>query len=310
MKIIGQSLALTYLTQGLKLQHLSPSLLFLGKEGIGKKTTALELSKSLLCKEPKSNAEIGLLPHCDQCDACLKITRLNHPDFLLVNPSYQASLSNGKSESQESIKIEAVRSLIKFLYYRPTESLKKVVVIDEAQALSAEAAQALLKSVEEPPPYAQLIIIAPDRHALPSTLVSRCAILSFQPLSLKDISFYLQNQLGLSEEKANHIAEKSDGTLNKALHLRDQEAAEISLAGLSFEEFSDWLTEGEFRKEARKKGGELLSSLIDQAQTRLEEGDLTQIPTIQNLLRAKKQIEAYVSPRLVLETVFLNQKTK
>ncbi len=230
MKILGQPHVDRYLTQGLKTHRLSPSLLFVGPDGVGKRTAARELAESL--------------------------SQGSRADVLYVDRAFQASLLKEKPETQTAIKIETVRLIDKFLHLKPAEGRKRTAIIDEAHRLTIEAANALLKLLEEPPVGAQLVLVCRNEKKLPSTVLSRCAILRFRPIPAADIAGWLTQHKNIPAEKAAALALRAEGSLAKAL------------AGL-------------------------------------EEGDLSQLPRLRRLLRARRQLDAHVSPRLLLEDLFL-----
>jgi DNA polymerase-3 subunit delta' len=124
MKIIGQNLALKYLTEGLRTDRLSPSLLFVGPSGVGKRSCAIQLAKCFVCQSPSFESVGTDLPFCNDCQACERIQNNNHSDLFVLDRSSQAVILGEKTESQSSIKIEAIRYVEKFLQLKPTESKK------------------------------------------------------------------------------------------------------------------------------------------------------------------------------------------
>lgn len=278
MKIIGQPNAIRYLTQGLSRNRLSPSLLFVGPDGCGKKATALELAKCFSCSSPGFLPETpDQLQNCDECPACQKTGEGIHPDVLLVNPASQEPSGKGKHESKNIIKIASIRNLIKFLYFKPLEGKKRVVIIEEAHTMEAVAANALLKVLEEPPANGQLILICRDERNLPSTIKSRCAVIRFTPRPLS--------------------AETSS-----------EEELDLDLADHDLDDFFQMVSGPVFRHEGRKKAEKIILHLTEKAQKSLEEGDLTQETHLRALFAAKKQIERFVPARLVLENLYLTLK--
>ena len=162
MDILGQPQALHYLSEGIKRGRISPSLLFVGPEGVGKRRCAIEVAKCFGCENiPKE----GTLPRCGKCPRCVRIADNNHADTLLIDRALQATLLREKPETQTAVKIDSVRHAEKFLSLKPLESRRRIVLIDEAHKLTTDAANALLKLLEEPPNKAQIILIAVDEHA-------------------------------------------------------------------------------------------------------------------------------------------------
>src|SRR4051812_11824158 len=121
MKITGHDPILTYISAGLNQDRLSPSLLFVGPDGIGKKMVAVELAKTFCCQVPPKKTKDQQLPLCDECPSCVRIQGNNHTDLLIINRDLQATLIKEKPETQTAIKIESIRYLDKFLRIRPLE---------------------------------------------------------------------------------------------------------------------------------------------------------------------------------------------
>ena len=138
---------------------LPPSLIFAGPPGIGKRETAIALAQELNCLTS---------PACGTCAVCSRIARGVHPDVLIVEPG-----------DSGSIKIEQVRDLIDRAAYRPFEGKRRVVIIDEADALMVAAQNALLKTLEEPPSSSTFVLVTSRPDALLGTLRSRCIQLRF-----------------------------------------------------------------------------------------------------------------------------------
>jgi len=177
--------------------NLSHSYVFDGLKGIGKKHFAINLSKAIFCKNNKVDA-------CDLCDQCRKINHMNHLDFLIIEP-------DGKS-----IKNEQMKDLQEFLSYKPNESKKKIVIIDNSNLMTISAQNTLLKILEEPPGYALIIFISQNANKLLKTIQSRCQIIRFNPLRNEVIQKYLINEKKLNLEEAEFISNFSNGNFSKA----------------------------------------------------------------------------------------------
>src|SRR5687767_10176482 len=119
MDIVGHNRALHYLREGLRTDRLSPSLMFVGPDGVGKRSAALELAKCFGCANPKKE---GDLSRCGTCQSCKRIDEGNHLDVFVLDHRSQAAVLNEKIEMQNAVKIEAVRHLDKFLRLKPSES--------------------------------------------------------------------------------------------------------------------------------------------------------------------------------------------
>ena len=170
--ISGQEKAVQRLTGFIRKGTPPHALLFTGIYGIGKKKTALAFAMGLNCHSiaGQSDMESESTEPCGLCRSCKKIAAGQHPDLIIVEPE------------QSRIKISAVRDLGNSLAVKPYEALKRVVIIDQAQAMNPEAGNSLLKLLEEPPDNTLLILIAGNTQSLLPTIVSRCQQVTFKPI--------------------------------------------------------------------------------------------------------------------------------
>ena len=203
-EIIGQTRIIRLLRRALAQDLLPHAFLFTGVEGVGKKFTALTLAKVVNCHHGANGDS------CDQCISCRKIARGNHPDIDLIE------------RDGPFIKIEQIRALKHRMRFKPLEGRYRVTTIINSQHLKAEAANALLKVLEEPPADNLIILTATETRALLPTIVSRCLHLPFQPLSSAEISAYLCKTHSISPERAEVIARLADGSLSRAVALLDE----------------------------------------------------------------------------------------
>ena len=158
--IIGNNSIKQELEQIIKLNKLSHSYLFVGTEGIGKKQIAKEFAKMILC--------LGEEKYCNSCKSCLEFDTNNNPDFTLIEPD------------GASIKIEQIRQMQRKIIEAPIISNKKVYIIDNADLMTKEAQNCLLKTLEEPPEFVTIILIGSKESEFLSTIKSRCMIIKFQ----------------------------------------------------------------------------------------------------------------------------------
>lgn len=216
--VIGHRRVLELLRKSVAGGTLPPSLLLAGPSGIGKRLTAVAVAQAFNClhQPPASadNARYGGQAQstgtskddaCGVCAACTRIARGVHPDVLMVEPG-----ENG------SIKIDQVRDIVECVAYRPFEGRRRVVIIDEADALIPAAQNALLKTLEEPPPSSVFMLVTAHPDVLLPTVRSRCPQLRFRPLSASDVAAALMAR-GLGESEARAIAATADGSLRQAL---------------------------------------------------------------------------------------------
>lgn len=187
--IIGQDRAISIITGSLARDRVPSAYLFAGESGIGKKFTAVNLAKAINClkqvtryalrvtrKNEVRNSELRtpnseFVDACDECTSCKKIDAGTHPDVVVVTPE--------KGE----IRVGEIRTVENALSFRPYEGRRKVVIIDDADTMNQSAANAFLKTLEEPPDESLLILITADPDRLPETIRSRCSRISFVPLS-------------------------------------------------------------------------------------------------------------------------------
>ncbi|HEY2249578.1 MAG TPA: DNA polymerase III subunit delta' [Planctomycetaceae bacterium] len=197
--------------------RLAHAYAFVGPSGIGKKRFAFELAKCLLC-ERHSDAQ---LDSCGQCASCQQVTAHTHPDLLTV------SLPEGKSELPIRLFIgeddsRGKEGLCHDLSLKPMSARRRVAIIDDAEWMSEPAANALLKTLEEPPPNSVLILIATSTDRLLATIRSRCQVVTFQPLSPADVrKLLVQEGITADEREAAQIAGLCEGSLDAARQLLD-----------------------------------------------------------------------------------------
>jgi DNA polymerase III subunit delta' len=185
--IIGQDKVVTILSKTIQRGRVPSSYLFAGESGIGKKLTAINLAKTLNCltlpafpttkggetygSSLDKEGHRGVMDACDICDSCKKIEKGIHPDFLLIAP-----------ESGQ-IRIEEIRTIDDTLSLKAFEGKYKIVIVDDADTMNQYAANAFLKTLEEPPENSLIILIASKPDRLPDTIRSRCSRINFTPLS-------------------------------------------------------------------------------------------------------------------------------
>jgi DNA polymerase III subunit delta' len=168
---IGNQKIIERLRRKLREDRFPHGLIFSGPEGVGKHACALMLAKALNCR----NAQAG--DFCGVCTSCRKIDSGVHPDVQLITVEEDAT----------QIKIAQIRQLLTMLELQPLEGRNKVFIIDPAELLNAEAANALLKGLEEPPENSFFILITVNVHEMLMTVRSRCQIYHFTPLTLEEI---------------------------------------------------------------------------------------------------------------------------
>jgi DNA polymerase III subunit delta' len=217
-ELLGQPKAVNLLTRALTGGRLAHAYLFSGPEGVGKATAARAVAATLLCREEGSSAP------CGHCPGCLQFTSGNHPDFLHIRPDGAV------------IKIDQIRELKKALVFPPLEARLRVTLLEEVQTMRREAANSLLKLLEEPPPDNLLLLTADDGESLLPTIVSRCQVIPFSPLSQEAASeILLRMHPGLDRTGARTLAELTGGCPGRTGTLNHEELLQLYrdiLAGL------------------------------------------------------------------------------
>lgn len=195
-------------------QRIPSALLFYGLEGVGKTLLAREFAQALICKDS-----------CGLCSDCQALEKGLHPDVKLVNAAYQAALKEEEIGKQKSLRVDTIRHLRRDMEMQSLLGGWKVAILEEAHTLEVEAANALLKILEEPPEKTLWILVASQKDRLPKTVASRCFSIPFSPLSASDVAAILKER-GVPAE----YAELAEGSVSRALALAEQGApAEESL---------------------------------------------------------------------------------
>ena len=185
--------------------RLSHAYLFRGPDGVGKHLCANLFAAHLNCENPAADGG------CGECSSCRKYLSGNHPDIIVVGPE------NG------TIKIDRIRELCRSLTYPPYESATRVVVLEDIHTMRPEAANSLLKTLEEPPENNVLILTAELSRDILPTIISRCQIVPFYGLSMEETTEVLSAHLAdLDGDEAAMLAKLSDGSPGKALFLKQK----------------------------------------------------------------------------------------
>jgi DNA polymerase-3 subunit delta' len=203
--VVGHRRIVGLLARSAARDTLPPSLIFAGPAGVGKRLTAIALAQALNCQQSVTSDQPQSVDGCGVCPACVRIARAVHPDVLVLEPG-----------DTGSIKIEQVRDAVDQAAYRPFEGRRRVVIVDEAHGLVPAAQNALLKTLEEPPPSSMFVLVTAQPDLLLPTVRSRCPRLSFRPLSPADIAGVLVAR-GQAETAARAVAATADGSVGRAL---------------------------------------------------------------------------------------------
>lgn len=200
-EVIGHNDIINLLRNTVDRRQAAHAYLFSGPAGVGKKTVAFAFTRALLCHQPHQGDA------CGHCRACRLIQKGNHPDVIPVEPA------------GSSIKIDQIREIQRKTSLTPFQGSRQVCIIDPSEKMTAEAANCFLKTLEEPPAGVTFILISLQPYALLPTITSRCQQVSFQFLSLSQVSQGLNQLTGLDQEKAKLLAILAGGSLGQALTL-------------------------------------------------------------------------------------------
>jgi len=201
-QIRGHKKILELLTRVVHTKRLAHAYVFSGLDGIGKRLTALALANNLLCSS-------GGRKSCGTCSACIQVEQGSHPDLMMIEPA------------KGVITIDSIRNLKRELSWKSFSGRYKVCLIDDADKMTLQAENALLKTLEEPTPDTVIILITGKPYRLLPTVLSRCQHLQFQPLALFDASeLIMAGVAGIERDDALLMASLTGGSPGKAFTLK------------------------------------------------------------------------------------------
>jgi DNA polymerase-3 subunit delta' len=232
--VAGQPRAVEALTRGFRSGRFHPSIIFHGPPGVGKLTTALVLARALLCTTGGNDAP------CGACSACRRVDErsLRHPDLRVVFPEKLEDFKKGEPQTEGVagvdlqarqaaairnpiwvVLIDRIRESIAFVQKRPSEARYAVLIVDQAHRMNAEAANAFLKTLEEPPEHAVLVLLTSSYHALLPTIRSRCQAVPFQSVPPETIAAWLAAERGVPAVEARLRAALAGGRIGTAMEI-------------------------------------------------------------------------------------------
>jgi len=198
--IYGHEKQIAVLQASMAKGRVAQAYFFYGMKGIGKRTTAFVFAKALNCRHASET-----LDACDTCPSCLKADHVNHPN--IVNIEAKGPF----------IQRQAITELQDHMKFRPAEGGKRVIIMVDADRMNAVAANALLKTLEEPSQAHVLILVSARPHFLPPTILSRCQQVRFNPLPAKTIARFLTERRRIDGDAAHLLAASAGGSIAKAM---------------------------------------------------------------------------------------------
>jgi DNA polymerase-3 subunit delta' len=199
--VIGHERQKDILLAYLETKNLPHAFLFSGQEGIGKCRMAMEFIKVLLCLEGTG---------CGKCRSCVRIEHENHPDVRRFGGDGTITIDQARSITEETLE-------------SPYEGGRRAIVIDRADRMTTEAANALLKTLEEPPPFNLFILVTPSERNLPLTVRSRCIRVTFNPLRMEHLKRYFLEKAGTDDDRASLLSHISYGSIACGLFWMERE---------------------------------------------------------------------------------------
>ncbi len=204
--IIGHDGAKALLRSAIMQDRVAHAYLFHGEDRIGKRLLALRLAQALLCE----TLPVDQVPEaCGTCRACRQVDARTHPDFMVIEPD--------REQANPQIKIELIRDIEHQMIYRPLIGDRKICLIDDADRMTIGAANALLKTLEEPPDHSLFILVSSRPYALPATIRSRCQALRLTAPAQTQVEAAVILRRELPPADAHFLAVLSDGQLGRAL---------------------------------------------------------------------------------------------
>lgn len=210
--ILGHETAIQFLQIHSQPENVRHAYLITGAEGVGRETLALAFVKALNCINPPSKGDF-----CGVCQPCRQIEAQTFPDLAILRVA----------EGARELKIEQIRAMQQSLALAPYQSKYRVVLIPDFQRVTLGASNALLKSLEEPPARAIIILTADARESLLETIASRCELVRLRPMRISDLAKALQEKHALSEVESHKLAQLAGGRVGTAMrYLRDEDLIE------------------------------------------------------------------------------------
>ena len=285
--ILGNEKNKNILEKSIKLNKFSHSYIFWGLDGIGKKTIAEEFAKNILCLEQQENCK---------CKSCIEFETNNNPDFQLIEPD------DGK------IKIEQIREMQRKVAEKPIISNKKVYIINDADKMTTEAQNCLLKTLEEPPEYIAIILICTNEDNLLSTIKSRCTRMHFEPINIELVKKYISEKYP-NEEISENIINLSQGSIGKLIKLNENKNIYENIEKIFLNMQNKDLIEIVQMSEEIYKSKEEISSILDYMNVillKLSKQNIKYIRCIEIVEQTKQRLKANSNYDMCIDNLLFN----
>ncbi len=207
-EVIGHESIIAHMTTAYKYGKVSHAYILEGEEGMGKKMLTNCFVKLLQCENPNGDTPCGICPSCVQIDTG------NHPDVIYVKPSKKSGYGVGDVREQ----------MVNDISIKPYKSKYKIYIVDQADTMTIQAQNSILKTIEEPPEYGLFFLLADNSQKFLQTILSRTVKMSLKPVDLNRIEQYLREKKQVKGDRAKVIASFSRGNIGKALQLIDSES--------------------------------------------------------------------------------------
>lgn len=221
-QLIGHERAIQQLQKSMATGQCAQSLLITGPPQVGKQTLAEWLAASLMCLQPVNTGA------CGECASCRRLANDQHPDLHIIEPHTEQTLIWQLWEghgAQRGVDASSIGVIERAISYSPSFAKRTVFIITKAESLTDSAANSLLKTLEEPPPYAVLILLATSAEDVLQTIRSRCALIPLGRVPIPDVVTWLIDKHGITPDIAARCAEISQGCPGRALSICTDQAA-------------------------------------------------------------------------------------
>ncbi len=269
--IIGNEKVKELLNKSIEQNNILHSYLFLGTEGIGKSLFAHEFAKMILCNGDEKEKP------CNKCKSCIEFENGNNPDFMQIE------------NEETAIKIEQIRYMNKKISEKPITSTRKVYIINNSDTMTKDAQNSLLKTLEEPPQYATIILIASNENKLLNTIRSRAIKVNFEQISEQEILKYIKQNI--TEDINENMISFCNGSLGKVLRIIEDKQSYLELEDLINKISTNDLVYILNNSEILYKSKEIINDLLDYINILLlKTQKIENINCIQYVENAKKRL--------------------